>query len=123
MCIFSQAIIDGRPLPLFGGGTAERDFTYIDDIVAGTIAAWRSDACGDEVNLGNNRPIVIRRIIGLLESAIGKPAQIENLPEKPGEMRVTCADTSKAHQLFGYAPQVPIERGIVEFVRWYVSRA
>jgi UDP-glucuronate 4-epimerase len=121
MCIFSQAIIDGRPLPLFGAGTAERDFTYIDDIVAGTIAAWRCDTCGDEVNLGNNRPIVMRRIIELLESAIGKPARVENLPEKPGEMRVTCADTSKARRLFGYEPRVPIESGIVEFVRWYLS--
>jgi UDP-glucuronate 4-epimerase len=121
MCIFSQAILDDRPLPLFGGGTAERDFTYIDDIVAGTIAAWQSNTSGDEVNLGNHRPIVMRRIIELLEAAVGKPARIENLPEKPGEMRVTCADTSKARRLFGYEPRVPIEQGIVEFVRWYLT--
>ncbi len=122
MCIFTQAILDGSPLPLFGGGDAQRDFTYIDDIVDGTIGAWRSATTGDEVNLGNNRPIAIRKIIELLEGAIGKSGRIEHLPEKPGEMHVTCADTSKAHRLFGYAPQVPIEQGIVEFVRWYLDR-
>jgi UDP-glucuronate 4-epimerase len=121
MCIFAQAIIEGRALPLFGGGTAQRDFTYIDDIVDGTIAAWRSSVSGDEVNLGNNRPVGIRRIIELLESALGQSARIESLPEKPGEMRITCADTTKAHRLFGYEPRVPIEQGIVEFVRWYRS--
>src|SRR5262245_18637193 len=122
MCIFSQAILEDRPLPLFGGGSAERDFTYINDIIDGTIAAWRSEVQGDEVNLGNNRPVGMRRIINLLESAIGKSAQITALPEKPGEMRVTCADTSKACQLFGYAPRVPIEQGIVKFVEWYTQR-
>jgi UDP-glucuronate 4-epimerase len=121
MCIFSRAILDGRPLPLFGGGSAERDFTYIDDIIDGTIAAWRSDVCGAEVNLGNNRPIAMRRIIELLEDAIGMPAQIEHLPEKAGEMKVTCADTSRAQELFGYEPRVPIEKGIVEFVRWFTQ--
>jgi UDP-glucuronate 4-epimerase len=122
MCIFSQAILNNQPLPLFGGGSAERDFTYIDDIIDGTIAAWRSDARGDEVNLGNNRPVVMRRIIELLEGAIGQSARIESLPEKLGEMRVTCADTTKARSLFGYNPRVPIEQGIVQFVRWYVSK-
>jgi UDP-glucuronate 4-epimerase len=121
MCIFSQAILEDRPLPLFGGGSAERDFTYIDDIIDGTIAAWRSEVQGDEVNLGNNRPVGMRRIIYLLESAIGKSAQITALPEKPGEMRVTCADTSKACRFFGYAPRVPIEQGIVKFVEWYTQ--
>jgi UDP-glucuronate 4-epimerase len=121
MCIFARAILDERPLPLFGGGTAERDFTYIDDIVNGVVAALASDAVGDEVNLGNNRPIAIRRIVELLEAAIGKPARIDALPEKPGEMRITCADVSKAAQLFGYEPRVPIEQGIVHFVRWYTS--
>jgi UDP-glucuronate 4-epimerase len=121
MMIFARAIREDRPLPLFGGGTAERDFTYIEDIVAGTLAAWQSDAVGDQVNLGNNRPIVIRRIVELLESALAKPARIESLPEKPGEMRVTCADISKAQRLFGYQPRVPIEQGIREFVRWYAG--
>ncbi len=121
MTIFTRAILEGRPLPLFGGGTAQRDFTYIDDIVAGTIAAWQSDVAGDEVNLGNNRPVVMRRIIELLEAAIGKPARIESLPEKPGEMRVTCADIGKAQRLFGYEPRISIEQGTQEFVRWFLA--
>jgi UDP-glucuronate 4-epimerase len=119
MTIFSRAITAGRPLPLYGGGTAQRDFTFIDDIVAGTIAAWQSDVTGDEVNLGNHRPVAITRILEMLESALDKKALIEHLPAKAGEMLVTCADTAKANRLFGYDPRVPIEQGIAAFVQWF----
>ena len=119
MSIFARAIREDRPIPLFGGGTAQRDFTYIDDIVAGTIAAWKSNAAGQEVNLGHQQPIPVRRLVQLLQDAMGKKAKIEILPETPGEMRITCADLAKAHQLFGYQPHVPIEKGIREFVQWH----
>jgi UDP-glucuronate 4-epimerase len=121
MTIFARAILAGRPLPLYGGGAAERDFTFIDDIVAGTIAAWRSDVTGEEVNLGNHRPVAITHIIEMLESSLGKKAQIEHLPAKAGEMLITCADTTKANRLFGYDPRVPIEQGVVAFVRWFLA--
>jgi UDP-glucuronate 4-epimerase len=123
MSIFSDAIVQDRPLPLFGGGTAERDFTYVDDIVSGTLAALGSSTSGEEVNLGNNRPVAIRQIIELLEAEFGKRARIAMLPEKPGEMRVTCADISKAQLLFGYQPQTPIEEGLKRFVRWFCEFA
>ena len=119
MSIFARSIRADKPLPLIGSGMAQRDFTYIDDIVTGTIAAWRSDVVGEEINLGHERPIAMSRIIELLESAIGKVAQVEILSEKPGEMNVTCADVSKARSLFGYEPTTPIEDGIGRFVDWY----
>ncbi len=119
MCIFAAAIRDDRPLPLFAGGRAQRDFTFIDDIVDGTIAAWRSDRVGTEVNLGNHRPIEIRRIVELLEEALGKKARIEELPAHVGEMPITCADITRAREWFGYDPKVPIEEGIRHFADWF----
>ncbi len=119
MHIFASAIRDGRPLPLFAGGRARRDFTYIDDIIDGTVAAWRSDRVGTEVNLGNHRPVEIRRIVGLLEEALGKRAQVEELPAQLGEMPITCADITRAREWFGYEPKVPIEDGIRHFAAWF----
>ncbi len=121
MSIFARAIVRGDPLPVFGRGTQQRDFTYIDDIVDGTVAAWRSSLSGTEVNLGHQEPIPIMRIIELLEQQIGKPAKIEFLPEQPGEMHVTCADTSKAREAFGYDPKTPIELGVQKFVDWFLT--
>jgi UDP-glucuronate 4-epimerase len=121
LSIFAAAICDGRPLPLFGGGTAQRDFTYIDDIVDGIIAAWQSDIAGEEINLGNHRPIRMRDLLTLLEQALGRTAQIEHLPEQPGEMRVTCADLDKAQRLIGYQPQTPFEAGIARFTEWFLA--
>jgi len=119
MCIFAAAIRDDRPLPLFAGGKAQRDFTYIDDIITGTIAAWRSDRVGTEVNLGHHRPVEIRRIVQLLEEALGKKAQIEELPAQIGEMPITYADIDRARQWFGYEPTVRIEEGIRRFAAWF----
>ncbi len=119
MYIFASAIRDDRPLPLFGGGIAKRDFTYIDDIIDATIAAWRSDRVGTEVNLGNHRPVEIRYVVRLLERALGKKARVEHLPEQIGEMPVTYADISRARDWFGYEPTVSIEEGVRRFAEWF----
>jgi UDP-glucuronate 4-epimerase len=63
--------------------------------------------------------VPIRQIVSLLESLLQRTARIELLPEKPGEMRITCADLDKAHRLFGYSPRIPLEQGLAEFVSWY----
>jgi UDP-glucuronate 4-epimerase len=117
--IFAAAIRDGRPLPLFGGGVAQRDFTYIDDIIDGTIAAWRSPLVGTEVNLGHHRPVAIRDVVRMLEECLGQKARIEILPEHPGEMPITCADIRRARDAFGYEPRVPLEEGLPRFVEWF----
>lgn len=120
MCIFTDAILRGRPLPLFGDGSIRRDFTHISDICDGLFAALSADAAvGETINLGHSEPVEIRRLIALLEDALGKKANIDHQPEKPGEMPITYADLSKAEKLLDYRPQVALRDGIPEFVEWY----
>jgi len=123
MTIFTAAIRDGRPLPLFGDGTIRRDFTHIRDFCAGLFASMTAEnAVGECINLGHNEPIAIREMIALLEKAVGRPAQIDYQPEKPGEMPVTHADLSKAERLLGYRPKVSFDEGVPEFVRWFLGQ-
>lgn len=119
LSIFTRSILADQPLPLIGGGSARRDFTYITDIVAGTFAAWKSDLVNEEINLGHEEPIAIIDLISILEETIGKKADIKHLPEKPGEMKITSADVTKARKLLGYDPQTPIREGVQHFVSWY----
>lgn len=122
LSIFAAAIDDGRPLPLLGDGSAQRDFTYIDDFIDGLVAAWRCEAAvGQAINLGHHQPEEIRKVIELLSAALGKGAQIEYRPEHPGDLPITCADVSKAGSLFGYRPKVDLEEGIAKFVEWFRS--
>ncbi|MFV2065806.1 MAG: GDP-mannose 4,6-dehydratase [Pirellulales bacterium] len=122
MTIFVEAIEEGRPLPLFGDGTIRRDFTHVSDICAGLEAALDADeAPGLAINLGHHEPIEMRRLIVMLEEALGKKARIDRQPAKPGDMPVTFADLSRARQVLGYQPQVPLEEGIAEFVAWFRS--
>ena len=122
MTIFAAAISTGRPLPLFGDGTIRRDFTHIRDICDGLFAAMTVDqAIGECINLGHSEPIAIRELIARLEQAIGRPAEIDFQPEKPGEMPVTHADLSKAERLLGYRPKVSFDEGVPEFVRWFLK--
>lgn len=122
MTIFAAAISSGRPLPLFGDGTIRRDFTHIRDICDGLFAAMRADkAIGECINLGHSEPIAVRELITRLEQAIGRPAQIDFQPEKPGEMPVTHADLKKAERLLGYRPKVSFDEGVPEFVRWFLK--
>jgi len=122
MSIFTRAILEGRSLPLFGDGSIRRDFTYISDFCDGMMAARSTEGIGGQcINLGHSNPIEIRRLISLLEDELGAEASIDQQPEKPGEMPITFADLTKAEQLLGYRPIVPIEQGIKEFVAWYRS--
>jgi UDP-glucuronate 4-epimerase len=120
LSIFAAAIDAGQSLPLFGDGTMLRDFTHVSDICAGLSAALkREGVVGEAINLGHAEPLKMRDVIVHLEQAMGKPARIDHLPEKPGDMPITCADLSKAERLLGYRPQVPFAEGIREFVAWF----
>lgn len=120
--IFAAAIVDGRPLPLFGDGSAERDFTHVRDICDGLIAALDApEAPGQTINLGHNEPIAMRNVIATLEKALGRKAVIDQQPEKPGDMPMTCADLTKARRILGYQPKVPFEEGIREFAAWFLE--
>lgn len=117
--IFTQAAAEGRSIGVFGDGTSARDYTYIDDIVDGIMAAAELD-CGFEIiNLGNSKPVGILDVIRLIEKYSGKTAGIEYLPLQTGDADITCADISKAARLLGYSPKVDIEAGIERFVKWY----
>ena len=115
---FARLILQGQPLPRFGDGRTERDYTYIDDILDGVVKAL-DRASGYEVfNLGESRRVSLSFLIGLLEKEIGLPARVETLPDQPGDVKITCADITRARQRLGYDPRVPIEEGIRRFVSW-----
>ena len=115
------AMIDrGESIPKFGDGETRRDYTHIDDIVQGILGAiaYRGQMF-DIFNLGESQTTTLNELIALIESGLGKKAEILQLPEQAGDMPVTCADVTKARRLLNYQPQVPFEEGIKRFVDWY----
>ncbi len=119
MHIFARHISQGTPLPLYGDGTAERDFTYIADIVSGIIEAMRRPLTFETINLGHCRPIAIRRLIDLLAKALGKQPVIDQQPARPEDAPMTCANIDRARQLLGYEPRVEFEEGLAHFAQWF----
>jgi UDP-glucuronate 4-epimerase len=117
---FARLMAEGSPLHVYGDGSAERDFTYIDDILQGVLAAIEYRRSPFEViNLGESRTITINRMIGLLEDALGVKAIVEYHPPQAGDMPLTYANISKAQRLLGYNPTTPIESGIGKFIEWF----
>jgi len=115
---FARLIEQGKPIPVFGDGSMERDFTYIDDIIDGVAAAM--DRCGgcNLYNLGESRPVRLDALIAELENALGKKAVIERLPVQPGDVRRTYADVSRAMRDLGYRPKTVLAEGLKRFVQW-----
>ncbi|HEX7530130.1 MAG TPA: GDP-mannose 4,6-dehydratase [Pyrinomonadaceae bacterium] len=117
---FAKLISDGKPIPVFGDGTTRRDYTYIDDIIAGVRAAIDYDQSNYEViNLGESRTVELRELISLLERALDRHAEIDRQPPQPGDVPQTFADITKARRLLGYNPRTQIEEGIEKFVEWF----
>lgn len=120
--LFSRAVLAGRPIEVFNHGQMRRDFTYIDDIVAGVIGALDhppQDAPPHRVfNLGNHTPVELERFIQVIEDAAGRPAQKIYKPMQPGDMVETMADTARAHAAFGFEPATSIEAGLPGVVAW-----
>lgn len=120
---FAALISKGMPIPIFGDGTARRDYTYIDDIIAGVTAAMNYEGSRFEViNLGESQTVELRRLVELIERALGKRAIIDKQPLQPGDVPVTYADISKARRLLGYDPRTKIEAGIERFVDWFKTQ-
>jgi len=116
---FARLISESKPIPVFGDGSSQRDYTYIDDIIAGATAAMRYDQSPFEIiNLGESRAIRLDRLIELLEMTLGVKAVIEPRPAQAGDVPITYADIGKARALLSYDPQISIEKGLVEFVKW-----
>jgi UDP-glucuronate 4-epimerase len=120
---FAKLISEGRPIPVFGDGSTRRDYTYIDDIIAGVRAAVDYDRSNYEViNLGESRTVELRELIALIEKELGMRAEIDRQPLQPGDVPQTFADISKARRLLNYNPQTQIEIGIERFIDWFKSR-
>jgi UDP-glucuronate 4-epimerase len=122
---FAHLIHTGQPVPLFGDGSTARDYTYVDDIVDGIVAAI--DRCeGGEYrvyNLGGSRTTTLARLVELIEQNLGKKAIIERHPDQPGDVPITFADVTLAGKELGYSPRMPIEDGIARFCAWYQESA
>jgi UDP-glucuronate 4-epimerase len=123
--LFTRAILAGEPIKVFNEGRMARDFTYIDDIVAGTIAAHDRPPAGEDgvphriYNLGNHRPEKLLDFIAVLERALGRTAQKELLPLQPGDVPESFADIEASRRDLGFEPKTTIEVGLVRFVEWY----
>jgi UDP-glucuronate 4-epimerase len=118
---FTDLIHHGKPIDVYGDGSARRDFTYIDDIIQGVLNSIEYPGPPFDIfNLGESETIELRQVITEIESALGKNCTINFLPPMPGDMPVTSADISKARRLLGYAPTTRIQSGVQKFVEWYL---
>ena len=116
---FAKLIEQDKPIPVYGDGTMMRDFTYIDDIINGTVAAIEKRSGFEIYNLGESRPISVNDLITEIEKALGKRVVKEYLPPQPGDVERTYADVTKAVRELGYDPRTKIEDGLAKFVTWF----
>jgi UDP-glucuronate 4-epimerase len=137
--LFTRNILAGQPIDVFNYGNHRRDFTYVDDIVEGVVraldhvpsgnAAWDSDAPDPGTsrgpyrlyNIGNSRPVELRRYIEVLEACLGRKAEQNLLPLQPGDVPDTWADVDDLERDVGYRPETPVETGVARFVEWYLD--
>jgi len=122
---FTRDVIEGRPIRVFNNGQLNRDFTWIDDIVAGVVSTaldqprTANPALHRIYNIGNNRPVELGRFIEIVEQAVGKRAEKIMEPMQPGDVRATYANIDALARDYGYAPTTSLEEGIPRFVKWY----
>jgi UDP-glucuronate 4-epimerase len=117
---FTKLITDGKPIQMFGDGSTRRDYTYIEDIVEGVRAAMDfTESIHEVFNLGESETTQLRRLIELIEQALGAKAIIDRQPMQPGDVPVTFADIAKARELLNYSPKTKIDEGIPKFVDWF----
>jgi UDP-glucuronate 4-epimerase len=118
---FAQLMFDGKEIPIFGKGDSRRDYTYVDDIVAGIRAAIEANPRFEIFNLGESQTIPLLEVVQSLEAALGKKALLRFLPAQAGDMDITYADISRARQSLGYSPQTPFKEGIRLFADWFLA--
>jgi UDP-glucuronate 4-epimerase len=118
---FAKLICAGKPIPVFGDGTAARDYTFVTDTVDGVMACTKKEFGYDLFNLGESETVSLGRMIELLEGALGKKAVIDRQPLQAGDVPITFANISKAREKLGYNPRVKFEQGIRIFVDWFLK--
>ena len=116
---FTRLIDAGQPVPMYGDGSTERDYTYIDDIMDGLIKAVDTPFRYEILNLGEQHTTRLSDLIGLISGHLGKPATVEQLDVQPGDVTITYADIDRARRLLDYSPGVSMDEGIRRFVAWY----
>ena len=134
---FTKAILEGRPIDVYGHGEMERDFTYVDDIVESTLRVLDKPATPDAdfdrqqprsstsfapyrvFNIGNADPVQLMDFVSTIEQAVGREADKRMLPAQPGDVEATFADTSALRDWIGFQPATPLKDGVARFVDWY----
>jgi len=121
---FMRRIAKGEPITLFGDGSTSRDYTFIDDIVAGVLASYDSiPRHGFRVwNLGNNRPVSLAEVVGAIERTVGRSAEVQRAPMQTGDVERTCADIERSRAELGYAPRTGFEDGLARQWEWLRPR-
>jgi UDP-glucuronate 4-epimerase len=119
---FSRLIWEGKEIPVFGDGSSRRDYTFVDDIVAGVIVAWEKTEGFGIFNLAGGHPVALRDLLARLGSLLGRPVRERAEPLQKGDMKETWADVGKARRLLGFQPRTPIEAGLERFVAWFRER-
>ena len=121
--LFAQAIMQGKPIQVFNHGHMQRDFTYVDDVVEGTLRVLGHAPGGTPpyalYNIGNHRPVALLDYIAALEAALGRKARMELRPMQPGDVEATCADTERLARTIGFSPSTPLEAGLAKFAAWF----
>ncbi|MBN2302208.1 MAG: GDP-mannose 4,6-dehydratase [Lentisphaerae bacterium] len=118
---FTRLIDEGLPIPFYGDGTSERDYTFIDDIVDGVVSAVDKNLGFEIINLGESRTTSLSELVAIIEKTLGKNATLQKMSPQPGDVEITCADVSKARKLLGYNPSTSVENGVERFVQWYME--
>jgi UDP-glucuronate 4-epimerase len=117
--LFARAIVEGKPIQVFNHGDMQRDFTYVDDIVEGTLRVLDKPTPYAIYNIGNHTPVALLDYIATLERLLGKKATLEMQPMQPGDVKATYADTSALAAAVGFAPSTPLEVGLERFAQWF----
>jgi UDP-glucuronate 4-epimerase len=115
---FSRRMLARKPLPFFGDGSTRRDYTWVDDIIAGVLAACDVPLRFDILNLGGAHTTSLQELVSLLEEALGVEAILDRQPAQPGDVPLTSADVSHSFEVLGYAPRTPIRAGVKKFAEW-----
>lgn len=119
---FTRLMMEGKPIPMYGDGSSERDYTYIDDCIDGIMKALENPFDFQIFNLGNSTTIKLKDLIDLIAEKLGIEPKIEQLPDQPGDVPITYADIKKAKVMLGYTSKTIIEKGIERFIDWYEFR-
>ena len=120
--MFTKRILNGETIKMFGEGDTSRSYTYVDDVVAGTIAALDNPKPYEIYNIGNDKTVTLKDFISILEDICGRKAIIQKEPRHPADVPLTYASIEKAKEMLGYNPETDVKEGLRKMVDWYKER-